>query len=184
MSAQTFSSTLGAPRLPSLASRVHTAPGGRLLPRRPVSDLGSPGLARTVEGQPFCLRAYRWPGVGRPGYEFQRGLEVQRVDHNLGTVLAFAAAVSEPNAEWAEVYVEPGWPAPAYWAGPYLRVYAIAQRGRYWVVLRTAAVGGEVLARRTGSGPRLFPFPEGARWAAEDAARARPAHWMPRTEVA
>lgn len=184
MLAQPKHNTSGVPASPALAVQVCTGAKNRLLPERPVSDLGSPGPARSVEGRPLFRRAYRWPGCGRPGYELQRDRLVQRVDHNLSEVLTRAALLSVPGTAWTEVEVEPGWPAPEHWVGPDQRVYAIAQLGRHWLVLRVGADGGEVLAKHTGSGPRLLPFAEEARWAAEDAARGRSSRWMPLSEVA
>lgn len=184
MSAHTKRNTYGVPTSPARAGQTCSGATDRLLPRRPVSDRGCPGPARIVEGRPLFRRAYRWPGYGRPGCEVQRGRSVQRVDHNLSEVLALACLLSVPGTAWTEIEVESGWPAPEHWVGPDQRVYAIAQRGRHWLVLRVGANGGEVLAKRTGSGPRLLPFPEEARWAAEDAALGRASYWMPLAEVA
>lgn len=138
---------------------------------------------RIVRGHPGVTHAWLWPGHGRPGIDTRRGQLIQRVSHDLDFVIACAACLPA-RINWGEVPLGWEWPAPEFCTGPDGCVYAVAQRAGYWVVLRCAGSGGEVLAKRTVTGPRLFPFSDEAKMSANEAALGRRMRWLSLAEVA
>jgi hypothetical protein len=148
-------------------------------PATPKATARPPGF-KVVTGVPGFLRAWRWSGDvrDRPGYDLRRGQQVQRVDHDLNFVIEWVMMRS-PSAEPTEIPVPCGWPEPAYWTGPDQLTYAFAQRGSDWLVLRVSGAAGEVLAKKTGTRPRLFYLPQDAWAAAQRVADGWPSHWLP-----